>query len=108
MSTRRIGVAVALVLAASATAQATELTLGPRLEYKHVTRGHEFHLSGAAVAAGPGGRPLVAWAAQEGHANQLYLLQMGDHMGDGGAPVRPRRGVPRRRAAHRPQCIRDH
>ena len=88
MSTRRVGVAVALVLAAATTTQAAELTLGPRLEYKHVTRGHEFHLSGAAVAAGPDGRPLVAWAAQEGHANQLYLLQMGDHMGDGGAPVR--------------------
>ena len=82
MSVRRIGLAVALVLAASTTTQAAELTLGPRLEYKHVSRGHEFHLSGAAVAAGPEGRPLLAWAAQEGHANQLYVLQVGD------APVR--------------------
>ena len=32
MSTRRVGVAVALVLAASTTTQAAELTLGPRLE----------------------------------------------------------------------------
>ena len=84
MSTRRIGAAVALVLAAAATTQAAELTLGSRLEYKHVSRGHEFHLSGAAVAAGPDGRPLVAWAAQEGHANQLYILQIGD----GAVPVR--------------------
>jgi len=82
MSVRRIGLTVALVLAASTTTQAAELTLGPRLEYKHVSRGHEFHLSGAAVAAGPEGRPLLAWAAQEGHANQLYVLQVGD------APVR--------------------
>ena len=78
MSARRIGLAVALVLAASNTTPAAELTLGPRLEYKHVSRGHEFHLSGAAVAPGPDGRPLLAWAAQEGHANQLYVLQLGD------------------------------
>src|SRR6185295_15673021 len=91
MSVRPLGVAVAIVLAASTT-DASDLTLGPRLEYKHVTRGHEFHLSGVAVAAGPDGRPLLAWAAQEGHANQLYLLQMGNgQMGngaDGAAPVR--------------------
>ncbi len=69
--------ALALVLAA-APAQSAELTLGQRLEYKHVSRGHEFHVSGAAVAAGRDGRPLLAWAAQEGHANQLYLLRLGD------------------------------
>jgi hypothetical protein len=81
MSPKGIGVAIALVLAASTTTQAAELTLGPRLEYKHVSRGHEFHLSGAAVAAGPDGRPLVAWAAQEGHTNQLYILEIGDGAG---------------------------
>jgi hypothetical protein len=69
--------ALALVLAA-APAQSAELTLGQRLEYKHVSRGHEFHVSGAAVAAGRDGRPLLAWAAQEGHANQLYLRRLGD------------------------------
>ncbi|MEX2220862.1 MAG: sialidase family protein [Candidatus Rokuibacteriota bacterium] len=84
MSARRIGMAVALALATSTSAQGAELALGPRLEYKHVSRGHEFHLSGAAVAAAPDGRPLLAWAAQEGHANQLYLLRMGN----GGTPVR--------------------
>lgn len=78
MSARRIGLALALVLAASTTTQAADLTLGPRLEYKHVSRGHEFQLSGAAVAAGPDGRPLLAWAAHEGPANQLYVLQVGD------------------------------
>lgn len=84
MSTRRIGLALALALTAAPAAPAAELTLGPRLEYRHVGRGHEFHVSGAAVAAGPGSRPLVAWASREGHANQLYLLQMGD----GAVPVR--------------------
>jgi len=84
MSTRSFAVAVALVLAAPTSAPAADLTLGPRLEYKHVSRGHEFHLSGAAVAMGPDGRPLLAWAAQAGHANQLYVLQMGD----GATPVR--------------------
>jgi hypothetical protein len=78
MSVRRFGAAVALVLAAATTTPAADLTLEPRLEYKHVSRGHEFHVSGAAVAAAPDGRPLVAWAAQEGHTNQLYVLQMGD------------------------------
>jgi hypothetical protein len=84
MSVKRIGAAAALALAASTSAPAAEPTLGPRLEYQHVSRGHEFHLSGAAVAPGPDGRPLIAWAAQEGHANHLYLLQLGA----GGAAVR--------------------
>jgi hypothetical protein len=65
------------LVAVAAPAHATELDLGPRLEYKHVSRGHEFHVSGAAVAAGADRAPLVTWAAQEGHANQLYLLRMG-------------------------------
>ena len=73
MSMRAGGAAVALALLVG-PAHGADLTLGPRLEYKHVSRGHEFHVSGAAVAARADGRPLVAWAAQEGHANQLYLL----------------------------------
>jgi len=76
--------AILALVATAAPAHAAELDLGPRLEYKHVSRGHEFHLSGAAVAAGPDSQPLVAWAAQEGHANQLYLLRMGN----GATPVR--------------------
>ena len=79
----RLLLALAL-LALAAPAHAAELDLGPRLEYKHVSRGHEFHLSGAAVAAGPDGTPLLTWASQEGHANQLYLLRMGN----GATPVR--------------------
>jgi hypothetical protein len=73
MSMRAGGAAVALALLVG-PAHGADLTLGPRLEYKHVSRGHEFHVSGAAVAARPDGRPVVAWAAQEGHTNQLYLL----------------------------------
>jgi len=73
MSMRVGGAAVALALLVG-PAHGADLTLGPRLEYGHVSRGHEFHVSGAAVAARADGRPVVAWAAQEGHANQLYLL----------------------------------
>jgi len=82
MRTRLLG-ALALMLAA-APATAADLSLGRRLEYKHVTQGHEFHFSGAAIAAASDSRPLVAWATQEGHANHLYLLRMGD----GASPVR--------------------
>src|SRR4029077_12516785 len=73
MSMRAGGAAVALALLVG-PAHGAELTLGPRLEYKHVSRGHEFHVSGAAVAARADGRPVVAWGAQEGHAHPLYLL----------------------------------
>jgi hypothetical protein len=77
MSMRAGGAAVALALLVG-PAHGADLTLGPRLEYKHVSRGHEFHVSGAAVAARADGRPVVAWAAQEGHANQLYVLLPGE------------------------------
>jgi hypothetical protein len=83
MSMRVGGAAVALALLVG-PAHGADLTLGPRLEYKHVSRGHEFHLSGAAVAALADGKPLLAWAAQEGQANQLYLLRPGE----GATPVR--------------------
>jgi hypothetical protein len=82
MGPRLLG-ALALLLA-TGPATAADLTLGPRLEYKHVTQGHEFHFSGAAIAAAPDGRPLLAWASREGHANQLHLLRAGD----GAVPVR--------------------
>ena len=89
MSVKRIGMAVALVLAFSGSAPGAELSLGPRLEYRHTSQGHELHVSGAAVAAGPAGRPLLTWAVQEGQANQLYLLEMGNlETGNGAVPVR--------------------
>ena len=52
--------------------RAAELTLGPRLEYKHVSRGHEFHLSGAAVAAGAG-RPAARGVGGPGRPRQPAL-----------------------------------
>jgi len=63
MSTGHLGAALALMLAAGPAA-AADLALGQRLEYKHAGRGHEFHASGAAVAAVGVGAPLVTWIAQ--------------------------------------------
>ena len=83
MSTRYMGAALALALA-TGPAAAADLSLGQRLQYKHPGRGHDVHVSGAAVAAGAAGAPLVTWAAREGHSNQLYLLRIGE----GGSPVR--------------------
>jgi hypothetical protein len=54
----------------------------PRQEIAHPARGHEVHLSGAAVVATAGG-PVVAWTAQQGHDNVLYAAHPGR-----GAPVR--------------------
>ena len=82
MHRRLFGALAWLLVAAPATA--ADLSLGPRLEYKHVSQGHEFHFSGAAIAAASDSRPLVAWATREGHANQLYLVRLGAD----GAPVR--------------------
>lgn len=81
---RLIGTAVSLLLVAATTARGADLTTGPRLEHRHAGRGHEVHVSGATVAPGPDGAILLTWAAQESHANHLYLLRMGE----GGAPVR--------------------
>jgi len=77
MITLRILLVLGLVLAAG-TSRAAELALGPRLELKHTAKGHEAHLSGAAVTVGPDGGVLVAWAAQEGAVNNLYLARMGN------------------------------
>jgi hypothetical protein len=97
MSTRVWSAAITLALLAG-PARAADLTLGPRLEYKHVSRGHEFHVSGAAVAARPDGGAVLAWAAQEGHTNQLYLLKPGD----GATPVRVNPGGLGVEALHHP------
>ena len=83
MITRLAGAVIALALLAG-PAHGADLTLGQRIEYTHVSRGHEFHVSGAAVAAQPDGRPLLAWAVEEDHVNQLYVLTPGD----GAAPGR--------------------
>jgi hypothetical protein len=80
----RLQAAALTLLLATGSAGAADLSLGPQLEYTHTSRGHEFRVSGAAVAAGPDGRPRLAWAAQDGAANQLYLLRVGADT----APVR--------------------
>jgi len=73
----RLPAAALTMLLATGPAAGSDLSLGPRLEYIHASRGHELHVSGAAVAAGQDGRPLLAWAARDGAANQLYLLRVG-------------------------------
>ena len=77
-------VAVAAALAglgpltpAAESARAGELSLGPRFELSHAGTSHEMHLSGVAVAAARDGGALLAWAAEEGPANQLYVARLG-------------------------------
>jgi hypothetical protein len=55
-----------------------------RLELTHPPTGHEAHVSGAAVAAGRDGRPLLAWIAQHEHANTLFVGRPGTDA----APIR--------------------
>ena len=70
--------AVGLVLAAATAASPAPdgITLGPRLELKHQAKGHEAHLSGAALAVASDGVPIIAWGAQEGPINHLYVARM--------------------------------
>jgi hypothetical protein len=56
----------------------------PRLEITHPAQGHEIHVSGAAVAVGRDGEPVVAWAVQEAGDNVLYAARPGQ----GGARIR--------------------
>lgn len=44
-----------------------------RLELTHQAKGHGVQISSAALAAGKSGEPLLAWAATEGHENNLYV-----------------------------------
>lgn len=77
MTRSRVWIALALTLTAGTT-QAAELSLGPRSEFKHPGKGHEVHMSGAAVAGVQDTGALIAWAAQEGDVNQLYVARLGD------------------------------
>jgi hypothetical protein len=69
------GVALVAALANAATPT--------RLEITHPGKGHEVHVSAAAVGIGGDGEPIVAWAAQEGADNILYAARPGQ-----GVPVR--------------------
>lgn len=57
------------------TVQAEGLTLGPRSVVTHPGKGHEVHLSGAAVAVTRDGSVLLAWAAQDKQMNHLYVAR---------------------------------
>ena len=71
---RAAGALAAAVLAAAAFASAAPPA---RLEIIHPGKGHEVHLSAAAVGVAADGVPIVAWAAQEGHDNTLYAARPG-------------------------------
>lgn len=66
-----------LLLCIASVVQAEELILGARTEITHPGKGHEFHISGAAVAVARDGATFVAWAAQEEQTNNLYLARPG-------------------------------
>jgi hypothetical protein len=72
-------VIVALVLAVASAEAASPggIALGPRVEWKHPGKGHEVHLSGTALAVAADGVPVIAWAAQEGPVNHLYVGRLG-------------------------------
>jgi hypothetical protein len=72
-----------LILVAALLAGAAPAAAPPSVEITHPGRGHEVHLSGAAVAVAADGTPVVTWAAQEGNDNVLYAAR-----GGRGAPVR--------------------
>jgi hypothetical protein len=54
-----------------------------RREITHPAKGHEIHVSGAAVAMAGDGEPVVAWAVKEGEEHVLYAARPGE-----GPPVR--------------------
>jgi hypothetical protein len=71
-------VAVALALVFSAVhAEAGGLVLGPRQELTVFDKPHEAHVSGPAVAATRDGRAVLAWIAQQGHENNLFVAEPG-------------------------------
>jgi len=66
----------AIVLLGLIPAAAVGLTLGPR-QHVVVGKGHEVHVSAPAVAVLPRGGTVVAWVAQEGDANNVYVVLPG-------------------------------
>jgi hypothetical protein len=72
----RIAMALA-ILFAGAEAQAGELNLGPRQEFAILDKPHESHVSAPAVAVTREGRAVVAWIAQQGHDNDVFVAQPG-------------------------------
>src|SRR5215470_20398222 len=68
--------ALALVLGPT-PADAAGPTLGPRQELTVAEKAHEAHVSPPAVAVGPDGRIVLAWFAQQGHDNHLFVARPG-------------------------------
>jgi hypothetical protein len=71
-----IAVAAALLLVA-APAWAVGPTLGPRHDLTVFDKPHEAHVSAPAVAVTRDGKVIVAWIAQQGHDNNLFVAQPG-------------------------------
>jgi hypothetical protein len=71
-----IAAAAALLLIA-APARAAGPTLGPRHDLTVFDKPHEAHVSAPAVAVTRDGKVIVAWIAQQGHDNNLFVAQPG-------------------------------
>lgn len=78
-----IAVTAALLLVA-APAWAAGPTLGPRHDLIVFDKPHEAHVSAPAVAVTREGKVIVAWIAQQGHDNNLFVA----HPGGASKPVR--------------------
>jgi len=65
-------------------ADAAGPTLGPRQELTVAEKAHDAHVSPPSVAVRPDGRIVLAWFAQQGHENHLFVARPGS----GPRPVR--------------------
>jgi len=68
--------ALALVLG-TIPAEAAGPALGPRQELTVFEKAHEAHVSAPALAVRADGRIVLAWFAQQGHDNNLFVAQPG-------------------------------
>jgi hypothetical protein len=84
----RFALLLLALLSSVPSVHAAELEVTSRAEFVHPASGHEVTVSAAAVAAGAGGAPLVAWAASDQHTHALWLVRL-----DGASP-RPVRVSP--------------
>jgi hypothetical protein len=71
-----VAAALALVFSVGA-AQAATPVLGARQELTVFDKPHEAHVSAPAVAVTRDGRTVLAWIAQQGHDNNLFVAQPG-------------------------------
>ena len=71
-----VALALALVLGAM-PAQAAGPVLGPRQELTVFDKPHEAHVSAPALAVTRDGKTVLAWFAQQGHDNNLFVAQPG-------------------------------